>query len=221
MFRFTEPGRRFKTNLVRHSLVAALFTLLASGLAYGQGTRGSIRGNITDPNGAAVVGANVRLIDVAKGQEIRTVQSNEGGEYQFLELEPATYTILIAAPGFGEARLTEVKVEPNRNLELDAALTVGSTTEEVTVSASQELPDGETPTLGTTVDRRRVQDLPLNGRNVLDLALLQPGVVPANNNTTATFGQGSGIRVNANRGTENNITLDGSNNNEVAVGGAR
>jgi outer membrane receptor protein involved in Fe transport len=201
-------------------LVAALFTLLASGLAYGQGTRGSIRGNVTDPNGAAVVGANVRLIDVAKGQEIRTVQSSADGEYQFLEVEPATYNILITAPGFGEARLTDVKVEPNRNLQLDAALTVGSTSEEVTVSASQELLDRESPTLGTTVDRRRVQDLPLNGRNVLDLALLQPGVVPANNNTTATFGQGSGIRVNGNRGTENNITLDGSNNNEVAVGGA-
>lgn len=220
MFRFTESGRKFKSNFVRHSLVAALFTLLASGLAYGQGTRGSIRGNVTDPNGAAVVGANVRLFDVAKGKEVRNVQSNEGGEYQFLEVEPATYNILIAAPGFGEARLTDVKVEPNRNLQLDAALTVGSTSEEVTVSASQELLDRETPTLGTTVDRRRVQDLPLNGRNVLDLALLQPGVVPANNNTTATFGQGSGIRVNGNRGTENNITLDGSNNNEVAVGGA-
>src|SRR5918912_851814 len=157
MIRFSEPGRRVKKNFVRRGLMAALFALLASGLAYGQGTRGSIRGNITDPNGAAVVGANVRLIDVAKGQEIRTVQSNEGGEYQFLEVEPATYNILITAPGFGEARLTDIKVEPNRNLQLDAALAVGTAAEEVTVSASQELMDRETPTLGTTVDRRRVQ----------------------------------------------------------------
>jgi outer membrane receptor protein involved in Fe transport len=220
MSRVLEVWRSLKFNPVQRGVGVVLFMLLVSGLAFGQGTRGSIRGTVTDPNGAIVVGANVRLVDVARGKEIRTVQSNESGEYQFLELEPATYNILIAAPGFGEARLTDIKVEPNRNLQLDAALTVGSTSEDVTVTASQELLDRETPTLGTTVDRRRVQDLPLNGRNVLDLALLQPGVVPANNNTTATFGQGSGIRVNGNRGTENNITLDGSNNNEVAVGGA-
>ena len=57
--------------------------------------------------------------------------------------------------------------------------------------------------------------MPLNGRNVLDLALLQPGVVPAGGG----FGAGSGIRVNGSRGTENNVTLDGASNNEVAVGG--
>jgi outer membrane receptor protein involved in Fe transport len=89
----------------------------------------------------------------------------------------------------------------------------------VTVTATQELVDRETPTLGTTVDPRRVIGLPLNGRNVLDLVLLQPGVAPASPNSPGAFGAGSGFRVNGQRGVENNITLDGSNNNEVAVGG--
>jgi hypothetical protein len=62
--------------------------------------------------------------------------------------------------------------------------------------------------------------LPLNGRNVLDLAYLQPGVAPANNPTLSTFGQGLGFRVNGGRGVENNVMLDGSNNNEIAVGGS-
>jgi hypothetical protein len=169
-----------------------------------------------------VTNATVRLIDVAKQTEIRNVQTNEEGEYQFLEVEPATYNVVIAATGFAEARLSNVKVDPNRNLQLDAQVTIGTTTEEVTVTATQELVDRESPTLGTTVERQRVVGLPLNGRNVLDLALLQPGVVPANNNQVnqnTSFGVGSGIRVNGARGVENNITLDGSNNNEVAAGG--
>ncbi len=204
-------GERNWSSLRRFATAFCLL-LVASTFALAQGTRGSIRGKVTDPNGAAVVGANVRLIDVARNQELRTVQTNEEGIYQFLEVDPAAYTIAIQAPGFSESRLTEVKVEPNRNLQLDATLAVGTTTEEVTVSASQEILDRETPTLGTTVENRRVVGLPLNGRNILDLALLQPGV-------TSSAG-GGGIRANGQRNVENNFQLDGSNNNEVAVGGS-
>jgi len=184
-----------------------------------QGTRGTIRGTVSDPNGAVVPGATVKLIDVAKQQELRSVQTNQNGDYQFIEVDPATYNLAITAGGFAETRLTDVKVEPNRNLQLDVKLALGTTTADVTVTATQELVDRETPTLGTTVDPRRVVGLPLNGRNVLDLVLLQPGVAPASPNSPGAFGTGSGFRVNGQRGVENNITLDGSNNNEVAVGG--
>jgi Carboxypeptidase regulatory-like domain len=213
----TRDGNPGFQNLNR-ALLSIFMVVVSVSFALAQGTRGTIRGTVTDPNGAVVVGANVRLIDTARNQEVRTVQSNQDGSYQFLEIEPATYSIIITASGFNETRLTDVKVEPNRNLQLDAALAIGGGTTDVTVTGTQELLDKETPTLGTTIDRQRVQDLPLNGRNVLDLALLQPGVTPANNNTTATFGAGSGIRVNGNRGVENNLQLDGSNNNEVAIG---
>lgn len=196
---------------VRRLAAALCLLLVASTLVLAQGTRGTIRGKVTDPNGAAIPGANVRLIDVARNQELRAVQTNEEGVYQFLEVDPATYNIVIQATGFAESRLTEVKVEPNRNLQLDTPLQVGAATEEVTVTASQEMVDRETPTLGTTVENRRVVGLPLNGRNILDLALLQPGV------TTNAAGA---IRANGQRSVENNFQLDGSNNNEVAVGGS-
>ncbi|HEV2761858.1 MAG TPA: TonB-dependent receptor [Pyrinomonadaceae bacterium] len=196
-------------------MLAAVGVMLAlTASAFAQGTRGTIRGTVSDPNGAAVAGATARLFDIAKGQEVRSTTTNEDGVYQFVEVDPATYNIVISATGFSEARLSEVKVEPNRNLQLDVALTVGAATEEVTVTGTSELLDRETPTLGTTVDPRRVRDLPLNGRNVLDLAQLQPGVV-----APVTAG-GSGFRVHGQRAVENNITLDGSNNNEIAVGGA-
>jgi hypothetical protein len=186
-------------------------TLLATGLTFAQGTKGSIRGTVTDPQGAIVVGASVKLVDVVRNREIRTVQTDTEGVYQFIEVEPSTYSIVITAVGFGETRFPEVRVEPNRNLELDAAMALGNQTAEVTVTAAQELVDRETPTLGTTVEMRRVAGLPLNGRNILDLALLQPGI---------TTVQSTGvIRSNGARAVENNFQLDGSNNNEIAVGG--
>lgn len=223
MFSFSPPGIAHsyvnKQRLIPRFTVAICCALIASALTFAQGTRGTISGKVTDPNGAVIANASVKLIDIAKQQELRTVQTNAEGVYQFLEVEPATYNVVISASGFNEIRLSGVKVEPNRNLQLDATLNVGGAIADVTVTATQELVDRETPTLGTTVDPRRVVGLPLNGRNVLDLALLQPGVTPSNNNTTSTFGQGTGIRVNGQRGVENNVQLDGSNNNEIATGG--
>jgi hypothetical protein len=197
--------------------IALLFLMLAAGTdAFSQGTRGSIRGTVADPNGAVIAGASVTLTDVVKGVDVRTVTTDSEGIYQFPEVEPSTYSITIKAPNFADGRIVDVKVEPNRNLVLDVNLSVGGVTNEVTVTAGVELIDRESPTLGTTVESTRVRGLPLNGRNVLDLALLQPGVTRAEGG----FGNGSGIRVNGNRGVENNLTLDGGNNNEVAVGGA-
>lgn len=194
-------------------LVAAVSLLMAmTAVTFGQGVRGNINGTVTDPNGAVVAGATVKLIRVDSQQEVRTVQTNDEGVFQFVEIDPQTYDVVIMASGFAETRLKGATVEPNRTVRLDTALNLTGTTEEVTVTAGQELVDRETPTLGTTVDPRRVQGLPLNGRNILDLALLQPGVVSG--------GGGGGIRANGQRGVENNFQLDGSNNNEVAVGGS-
>jgi outer membrane receptor protein involved in Fe transport len=202
---------KFAVATTRFLVVVALLTPT---LSVAQGIRGTISGTVTDPNGAVVQNATVKLIDVARQQEIRTVQTNDQGIYQFVEIEPAIYDVVIAAQGFAEVKLTNVKVEPNRNVQIDASLKASGAAEEITVSASSELVERQSATLGTTVDSKRVVDLPLNGRNVLDLANLQPGVTPGG------AGGGLGIRVNGGRTVENNIQLDGSNNNEVAVGAA-
>ncbi|MGH9769137.1 MAG: carboxypeptidase regulatory-like domain-containing protein, partial [Blastocatellia bacterium] len=211
----TTTGELWKKAARQKFLLMILLlccAVLSSIIALAQGTRGTIKGIVTDSAGAVVPGATVKLIDVAKETMIRTIQTNNEGVYQFIEIEPATYNITITATGFTESKLTAIKVEPNRNLQIDATINVSGANEVVTVTGSQELIDRESATLGTTVDRRRVQDLPLNGRNVLQLAQLQPGVIPV--------AGGLGIRVNGSRNVENNITLDGANNNEVAVGGA-
>ncbi len=184
---------------------------MSAATAFSQGTRGTIRGTVTDANQAVVANATVRLTDSQKGTEVRSVTTGQDGVYQFVEIEPSTYNIVVTAANFAELRISDVKVEPNRNLVLDATVSVGGVATEVEVTAGAELIDRESPTLGTTVERRRVEGLPLNGRNVLNLALLQPGVVGG--------AGGLGLRVNGSRSTENNVTIDGANNNEVAAGG--
>lgn len=221
--RFKKMEQRFLPARLLPCLLTALCVMLvATSAAFAQGSRGTISGEVQDQQGAVIAGATVRLIRFNTQQEIRTTTTNASGVYQFLEIEPGTYEVVITAPGFNETRLKDAALEANRVLRLDARLTVGGATEEVTVTAAQEILDRETPTIGTSVEGRRVEGLPLNGRNILDLALGQPGVttvaVAPGGTGTTPFGAGLGIRSNGQRGTENNITLDGANNNETAVG---
>ncbi len=201
---------------MKRILIVVTVFLVTTLTSFAQGTRGTIKGIVTDPNGAVVANATVRLVNAAKGSEVRVDQTNSEGLYQFLEIEPDNYNINVSSSGFTESQLVDVKVEPNRNVQADVKLSIGGGTTEVTVTAATELIDRESPTLGTTVDNRRIIGLPLNGRNVLDLATTQPGVVT--NSPSTGFGGGSGFRVNGQRAVENNISLDGATNNEVAVG---
>src|ERR1700732_4343649 len=100
---FALEGRKTdKQRFFQAVLTVACFMLMSATAIYAQGTRGSIRGVVTDPNGAVVPGALVRMFDVPKNQELRSVQTNNKGEYQLLEVEPATYDIVISAAGFSE-----------------------------------------------------------------------------------------------------------------------
>ncbi len=217
-----HPGKVLRSLFC--SVITLFFVLAGFMTVSAQGTRGTIRGQVTDPAGAVVSGATVKLVDAARRVEVRNVQTNSEGNYQFLEIEPSIYEISVLASGFAETKLKGVRVEPNRNLEINAALSIAGASGEVTVTtASQELIDREAATLGSTVDPQRVVGLPLNGREVLQLTQLQPGVnevSPATPFLSSVGTAGLGVRVNGNRGVENNLTLDGSNNNDVHGGGA-
>src|ERR1700752_1417479 len=204
--------RRSYAQAMLRSVFAICLMLIGSALCFAQGARGTIRGEVTDPNGAAVAGAIIKLVNTARKQEVRNATSDESGQYQILEVDPANYEVVVTAQGFAEARVSNVTVEPNRTVRLDPVqLGITGTTAVVEVSAAEELVDRESGTLGTTVETKRVEGLPLNGRNILDLALLQPGIT-----TNAT----GNIRSNGGRAVENNFQLDGSNNNGIAVGGS-
>jgi hypothetical protein len=207
---------RLFRQLVNISFCAAL--LLYSTVGFAQGVRGTITGQVKDATGAVVPGATIKLINVATKQVARTAQTNGDGIYELVEVEPATYNVSVTASGFSEVLLQNAVVEPNRHLTLDATMAAAGVTEQVTVSAGQELLDHDSATLGTTVDNMRVEALPLDGREILNLALLQPGVLPVSDNNSGSVDAGNGFRVNGARGNQNNFSLDGANNNEEAVG---
>ena len=211
---------RYFRIFLRNSVAGALMIMLSTGLLVAQGTRGTISGSIRDPQQSVIPNATVKLIDSRKHMTMQTVVSGEDGGYHFLEVEPSVYEIVAAAPGFSETNLTHVKVEPNRNLVLPVDLRVSGLKQEIIVIGERILIEPENATLGTTVQRSRMEGLPLNGRNVMDLAYLQAGVTPSINPTIDTFEQGMGFSVNGGRGTENNMMFDGSNNNEIAMGGS-
>jgi hypothetical protein len=177
--------------------------------AYGQIVTGNISGFVRDPSGAGVPDATVtaKLLDQ---QAVRTTQTNSEGYYTFLALPPGPYELTFEAKGFQKQARTGLELTVNQNLRVDAALAVGALEEQVTVSGTAPLVDTTSPTLSGLIDDRRVVDLPLNGRNVISLARILPGVL--NVSAPQQMGDARGgpeMDVNGGRPNMNLFTFDG------------
>ena len=147
-------------------VLALLFPLAfsLSAAAYGQTFNGSVRGTIQDPSGAAVPGAVVLLSDTSTHQT-RTGISDAHGDYAFNELRPSTYTLHVSAPGFSSADRTDIQLATQDSLTLDLQLLVGATSNAVQVSAEAPLIDPSTASESTDLDQKRLEDVPVLGRN--------------------------------------------------------
>jgi len=165
----------------------------------------TIRGTVRDPQGNAIAGATVTLSNVSKNFTRVQVTNAEGG-YVFSLVPPDTYRVEVESTGFKKASVSDVQALVDTPRELDVALEVGAVTETVDVSASTEAPLNTTDaTIGTTFESRRIEELPLNARNVVNLLSLQPGVT--------RLGE-----VNGGRRDQANVTLDGIDVNEQQSG---
>jgi hypothetical protein len=184
-------------------VLALLFLLTAALPASGQVTSGSVNGVVNDPSGAIVAGANVSLRNNETGI-VRNATSNDNGEYTFPQVEPGQYTLTVEAAGFKKAVAPDVIVEVGKPARTTMTLEVGAVSEVVTVTAAQEIINASSPTLTNVINARQVQDLPLLGRNPLDLAGLQPGVAVTGTNTRTSS-------ISGLRGTATNVTQDGIN----------
>ncbi|MFN8002647.1 MAG: TonB-dependent receptor [Acidobacteriota bacterium] len=182
-------------------LALALLLLAPSGLA--QNALGRIAGVVRDQIGAVVPGAKVTITNEGTGQQILTATSNQEGVFIAPQLSPGSYTVKIEATGFKTASYNQVKVEPGQEYSLVAALEVGGANEVVQITAGSDLVNTSTPEISNTVIRRQIVDLPLNGRNPIELIRLQAGVVglPTRTNTT----------INGGRPTWTQVTKDGIN----------
>ncbi|HWR50198.1 MAG TPA: TonB-dependent receptor [Bryobacteraceae bacterium] len=161
----------------RFGLLLALL-LAVTGTLLGQGITGDLLVNVTDPSSAVVPKATLSLVEVATGIKYHG-ESDEAGNYIFPQLKPGDYKLAVKAPGFTETIVDQVRVILGQKARVDARLQVGATTSSVVVSAAAEtLLNAESAATGHTLDYKRIIEMPMAGRNFLDLALLGGGATP-------------------------------------------
>lgn len=191
--------------------LAILFVLSVHLVVDAQEATGKIIGIVTDPQGAVVVGAKVTVTNegTQTTQVTRDTLTNTEGSYQISSLPIGTYRVTIERTGFKTYVSGENKLQINQSLRVDSALEIGTATETVQVVGSTAAVETLNPTLGQSVTSRPIVNLPLNGRNVLSLALLQPGVSENNPGDT-----GAGFfNIAGNRADSVTFLLDGGVNN--------
>src|SRR3954469_22999631 len=154
---------------------ALLFSLVTSLSLFGQAVTGTISGNVADPSGGRLSNATVRAVN-SDTSETRNSVTDSQGSYLFPTLVPGRYRIETEANGFKRSVREGISLGVNQNARVDFTLEVGSLTQEVHVAADAPLVDTREAQVGSTVDRERVDALPLNGRNVYSLVSILPGV---------------------------------------------
>jgi hypothetical protein len=199
----------------------ALFMLLAllTVPLFGQ-TVGDITGEVTDPSGAILVGATVTATNPLTGATRQTV-TNTAGNYSFPALQPGTYVVKVEMQGFAAEVRNGVELQVQQVARIDFRLRLGDTTETVEVSGGAALLTTENATVGTVIENQRIVDLPLNGRNFIQLVSLSPNVTSGFNNGATPSARMGGDRatqavaIAGQRREFTNYTLDGISNTDV------
>jgi hypothetical protein len=193
--------------------IAAAVSLLCFSLvtpATAQLYTGSIEGSVADPSGAVVAGAKVTATDVAKGFEFPG-KTDSAGRYLLRNLPPATYNVSVEATGFERQRKDGVVITVNLNATVNFSLTVGASSITVDVKASGVELQTQDAVTGQVIDRRAINNLPLVGRDVLQLSFLAPGILPVAEASHNDEGF-SGVNFNSNGGRNGtaDLVMDGT-----------
>ena len=161
-----------------YKMLICIGVFVAAGRAgFGQTATATISGRVTDSGGAVIAGASVDVVSVERGT-LRSVPSNGAGIYVLRPVEPGHYNITVKQSGFKQGEVHDLVVEVGAQLEQNFQLEIGSARETVTVEAAEPLVNTISATVSSVVTGATIQDLPLNGRDTLQLALTAPGVTP-------------------------------------------
>ncbi|MGO9086392.1 MAG: carboxypeptidase regulatory-like domain-containing protein [Candidatus Sulfotelmatobacter sp.] len=209
-----------------YAAILASLVCLMSPLLYGQATA-SFSGTISDKTGLLVAGATVRVTSQDTGAA-RVVKTDDSGHYMVPLLPVGFYTIRVEAQGFGPAEQKDLRLQIDEHRELNFTLAPASVTTNVEVNATQVAVETTNSTLGQVITSEEVSELPLNGRNFVQLATLAPGTTQSTNpvsfftsgasSEAATRGAFS-LSVGGSREQETDWLLDGNDNNQLDEGG--
>src|ERR1700712_513333 len=208
---------------MRQLSLLSLFCLLTISAAFAQVDTGSIAGSIRDSQGASVPTATVTFTGIANGI-VTKAQTDASGEYVSPPLRPGDYKVSAEAQGFKTEIRTSITVKVQDRLRMDFDMSVGSISENIEVTSETPTIQSETSSLGQVITATQITELPLNGRDYSQLAMLSTGVVRTSSGTngnsggSSTGGQNSFV-ANGTRGTLNNFLLDGIDNNSNDNGG--
>jgi hypothetical protein len=196
----------------------ALLAFLSAS-AFGQSNFATIDGRVEDSSRAPVSGVRIEVRSKGTGA-VRTAATNDAGLFEVASLTPAEYTVEASAPGFAPV-LREVTIEVGQHMTLDFTLAVSEKRETVSVLAVAESLKTQDVSLGEVIEPKSVQELPLNGRSLLDLALTVPGAHEGHGAQTGDMnplywrpGQRSAITIGGNRPNANYFLLDGATNTD-------
>jgi hypothetical protein len=197
-------------------LIVLCFGIILVQPVMAQTTTASIEGTVKDPQGNLVAGAQITAKSEALGIE-RSTTSDEQGFYRLTALPAGTYSLAAAHTGFATQTFPTVELTVNRTIRLEIQLEVGPVQERVSITSDTLAIDPTTPATGATITPRQITEMPVNGRNYLDLLQLVPGVVI---NHQANQGSDNSTPVLGERAGNNNFMIDGQPNKNTVTGGA-
>jgi hypothetical protein len=204
--------RRRRPSISRLACVALATCLLFPSLASAQFDTATVLGTVRDASGSHVPGVSVTLNNVNTGITATAVTAPDGS-YQFLNVRVGTYVVRAELAGFSTAVAENIAVTVNARLRVDLTLTVGNLDESVIVTGSAPVLESESSERGQVIGREQIVNLPLNGRNYADLALLAPGV----RRSGIADSRDASFNVNGQRSALNNFILDGVDNNNYGT----
>src|SRR6266852_4571756 len=171
----------------------SLILLTANPTVWAQLAGATLSGQVSDRSGALIASASVTIRNMATG-EVRTVTTNEKGLYSAPSLQPGMYSVTVSAPGFGPRVERDLQLTVGAIRTVDVSLSVGTTAEQIDVQAGAADVETDTSVVSATVGQESIVDLPLNGRDWTQLAVLQPGVVSVRAQEPTTGNSNRGVR---------------------------
>jgi hypothetical protein len=200
-----------RAQVCKPAVSFGLLFLLSTVPTFAQTATATISGRVTDSGAAVIAGAVIEMISVERGT-VRTTPTNGVGIYVFPSVDPGHYNLTVKQQGFKQGEVQNMEVQVGARLEQNFQLQIGSVRESITVETAEPLVNTVSATLSSVVTGATIQDLPLNGRNTLQLALTQPGVTPNPDPTSS-----SSFSIAGARSTSVTFLYDGGVNTSVGL----